>query len=390
MNLFIDGLIFGRQRWGGISRMWEALLNRLPRHVENIQLLIPARHKNPSLKRLLASQNENNPPFAIKTDFFHWPVRWFEPVSIRGFILKSLYLSHNVDIFHSTYFSTVSTHRAKKVATVYDMIPELFQRTDGSKWVEKEIAKKRETLLNADKVIAISHHTKNDLIRIYPEVPPEKIEVIHLGLFSDINSGKAPAGISAPPAFEETLHMLDLAEHPGIQPGNYFLYVGNRRGYKNFDILIQWAASQSGGKEAVFLCVGGEDATREKEALARRGLNQFIFTGYADDCLLTALYRNAAAFLCPSRYEGFGLPVLEAMENGCPVVCANTSSLPEVGGDAPFYFDPESVSSLDDALKSLSSGNREAVVNKGIQNVRRFSWDSAAEKLAAVYRSLYE
>lgn len=383
MNLFIDGLIFARQQWGGISRMWEAYLDRLPQYVRDIRLLVPARHRNPSLTKILeqnATGCENR--CKIIKDYFYWPVRFFERIPVRSRILDLLYVDGNVDIFHSTFHSTLPGNKTRKLVTIHDMIPELFQVKTGNPWIELEILKKKETLQRADTIISVSHHTKKDLLEIYPWLPEEKIRVIHHGLFREDRS--IPAG-----SFEETVKRLPVTGNREIRPGGYYLYVGNRDGYKNFQLLIDLLTQSSASKDVLFVCVGGEDPAPLLPLLEEKKIkHNFIFTGYADDGELSMLYRNATALVFPSKYEGFGLPVLEAMVNECPVVCSNVSSLPEVGGDAATYFDPDSVDSLQEALDSISKTNRDTLIKKGLENTKRFSWDRSTEKLVEIYHSL--
>jgi glycosyltransferase involved in cell wall biosynthesis len=366
MKVFIDGLIFGRQQWGGISRMWEEYLLRLPDYLQELTLLAPFRHTNRSLSKIL----ERGKLIHVKKDFCYWPARYFERIAVRSKLLNALYVDDTFDIFHSTYLSTVFKKNIKKVVTVYDMIPELFQRhSSKGHWVEKEIAKKEETLKNADCIIVISQNTGKDLLEFYPWIPEDKIRVNYLGFFDK----HAEAG-----SLEELMERFSLH----LEKGNYYLYVGNRKGYKNFR-LLEALVERPEYRDAVFLCVGGEK-------MAGAVKSPFVFLEYADDEALAVLYRNAAALIVPSKYEGFGLPVLEAMANECPVVCSGVSSLPEVGGDAAFYFDPDSVDSLDDALRRLSKADRPTVIEKGKENTKRFSWERSTENLMDIYKSLLQ
>jgi glycosyltransferase involved in cell wall biosynthesis len=113
-----------------------------------------------------------------------------------------------------------------------------------------------------------------------------------------------------------------------------------------------------------------------------------MFVDFVTEDELSVLYRNALALVYPSKYEGFGLPVLEAMAEECPVVCSEAASLPEVGGDAALYFDPTSLESLESALTQLLSSDRHEMVQRGIRNVARFSWDRSTKALVEVYRGL--
>ncbi len=376
-RLFIDGLIFARQQWGGISRVWEAYLRRLPQHVERPRLLVPFRYRNPLLSNLLEEQGDK---YRVSTDFFYWPVRYFERISVRKRILRSFYVDNSVDVFHSTFYSTVGGKKIKRVVTVHDMIPELFREQFRGKWQDLERSKKRRTLDRADKIISVSRHTKEDLLRLYPGIPEEKVEVIHHGLF--------PAGSGRGLSLEQVVQRLAPGYDRPVERGNYYLYVGNRGNYKNFQLLIRLVENNPHYRDALFLCIGGEDPSEVKQQLEDKKIKNFLFAGYAGDDELAVLYRNAAALVFPSRYEGFGLPVLEAMVHDCPVVCSDVSSLPEVGGDAAIYFNPGSIDSLHEALEKLSRGSREALLQKGKTNTQRFCWDRSTQRLVEIYKSI--
>ncbi len=372
MKVFIDGLIFGRQKWGGISRMWEEYLVRLPKYVSKLKLLIPFRYTNQSLSKIL----EHKENFQVATDYFYWPIRYFERIPVRSKILRFLHVDDSIDVFHSTFFSTLYKKNIKKIVTVHDMIPELFQKELADKWNDLEIIKKRKTLKNADKIIAVSQNTRKDLLRFYPWIPGDKIEVIHHGLL---------------PGKDNHVSLNEICQKYSldIEQGNYFLYVGNRNIYKNFQILATLVEKKPKYREALFLCVGGGKANQTIKILEEKNqVKNFIFLDYVSDDELAALYRNALALVFPSKYEGFGLPVLEAMAHECPVVCSDVSSLPEVGGDAAFYFDPDSIESLDDALKRLSKTDRNEVVCKGKQNTHRFSWERSTKNLIKIYKEI--
>jgi glycosyltransferase involved in cell wall biosynthesis len=165
--------------------------------------------------------------------------------------------------------------------------------------------------------------------------------------------------------------------------------VGNRTIYKNFQILVTLVEKISTYRDARFLCVGGGRADHTINILEEKNqAKNFIFIDYVSDDELAALYRNALALVFPSKYEGFGFPVLEAMVHECPVVCSGVSSLPEVGDDAAFYFEPDSIESLDDALKRLSKADRGKVIRKGKQNTDRFSWERSTKNLVKIYKDI--
>lgn len=368
MQILVDGIIFGRQRFGGISKMWEEFLPRLVNHRVSVKLLVPFRRNNQSLRKLL--QNRKN--YQISSDYFYWPARYFEQVAVRSGLIEWLYLDDSIDIFHSTYFSTVYDQNVRKVITVYDMIPEKFWLN--SKWGAWFVDIKRKTIVNADRIITISQHTRQDILEFYPQLPEDKVSVIHLASSLDNKQSRI--------TWEEVAQKYNL----NVQRQAYFLFVGLRSGYKNFQLLVEWVKTH---RDWVFVCVGGGKDPLLERQLQEKGLaRNFIMLNYVDDETLAALYQNALALVYPSLYEGFGLPILEAMSNRCPVVCSNTSCFPEVAGDAAVYFDPHSIDSFDQAIHDLLGQDREHIIKKGLDNVKRFSWEKSTQALVDVYSSL--
>ena len=372
MNLLVDGIAFASQNLGGVSRVWEEYLKRLPDYGFRIKLLIPFRHTNSSLARVL----EHKERYDIVPDYFFWPKRFFGRVSVRSTLL-SAYLDSSVDVFQSTYLSTICS-AVPKVILIHDMIPELFPAFFPEKWIRSGIEMKRAAVESANHIVAVSQNTKNDLLKIYPAIRPEKVTVIPNGSSVALNR----TGV----AFDLLAKRHGLA---GIPPRSYLLYVGSRNGHKNFGIILELLRNTSTFRDLRVLCAGGESLGSLPTLLADIGLSRnLIFLSAVSDEELSILYQNALALIYPSIYEGFGLPVLEAMTNRCPVICSNTSSLPEVGGDAAFYFTPSSFESLDATITQMMTTDRSDVIEKGLRNAARFSWDLSTRSLATVYESL--
>ena len=359
MKVFIDGMIFGRQRIGGISKVWEAYLNRLPSYNLDVKLLIPFRKKNPSLINVLAQETG----YTIAHDLLYWPARYFERVPVRSRLLAGLYLDRDTDIFHSTFLSTVYSKPVKTVVTVHDLIPELFEKKQSTRWTAMTLDIRRRVFENADHLIAISKNTRDDLLRLYPTIAPEKVSLIYNGI--TLHDASPEANVS--------LDEMNRLYNARLSPQGYYLYVGNRDAYKNFALLPDWLAACKDRGHVHVVCIGGENADALRQRLAVRGLtDHFTFLPVVSDAGVTTLYRHATALVYPSKYEGFGLPVLEAMAQGCPVLCSRVSSLPEVGGEAALYFDPDDPASLDDAVRRLAQASRQTLQTKGRAQVARF------------------
>jgi glycosyltransferase involved in cell wall biosynthesis len=219
-----------------------------------------------------------------------------------------------------------------------------------------------------DHLICISENTRTDLIRLY-EVDAAKVSVIPLAS-SIVPSTRPPLPIEEP----------------------FFLYVGSRWGYKNFTGLMEAFRQSNLYKSHKIVCFGGDGFTdHELQRLKDLGLPLDRFEIIAgDDDLLARYYASALALVYPSLYEGFGIPLLEAMECNCPVLCGNASSLPEVAGDAAGYFDASDPLSIAEAMLKIANSpdGRRQLIQRGRDRVSQFSWDKCAKQTYAVYERL--
>ncbi len=286
-------------------------------------------------------------------------------------VAKHLIEKWGPDIVHETYYSRTSCapRNTPKVLTVYDMIHERYPQW-GSRWDQSAILK-RVAVDRADHVICISESTRNDLLEMY-DVDPKKVSVVHLG--TECPTGRASKDVTS-----------------GVRP--YLLYVGARQGHKNFTGFLQaFASSRRLRMDFDVVAFGGSGFTpAELQELARLGLDssQVRQVSGGDD-LLNQLYVSASAFVYPSLYEGFGLPPLEAMGHRCPVVSSNTSSMPEVIGDAGEYFDPTSVHDMAEAIERVvySPSRIEDLVSKGLERQAKFTWERCAGQTLDIYHQL--
>lgn len=272
------------------------------------------------------------------------------------------------DIVQETYYcaARMAPARARTVLMVYDMIHELFPGSFPAD--DPTRALKAAAVARADHVLCISQSTLRDLVAIYPAAAT-KSSVVLLG-FDPV----AP----------------DVA---GAQSGRpYLLFVGQRGGYKNFSgLLLAYAESPALRAEFDLLAVGGGAFLPAEAALiASHGLQAQVRQMSADDKMLQRCYAGAAVFIYPSLYEGFGIPPLEAMAAGTPVVAMRASSVPEVCGDAAVYASPDDPDSLRLAVESvaLSKETSAALVAAGTHRLASFSWGRAATTALAAYRTL--
>ena len=211
----------------------------------------------------------------------------------------------------------------------------------------------------------------SDIIKMLLHVPADKIDVIYLGNSLTLaDEGSVP--------------------RPAQAPGHYLLFVGNRINYKNFLRFAQAVAPLLREDASLhLLCVGATPFAKDEQALfAAEHITNKVLQVKASDQELARYYAHAAAFVFPSLYEGFGIPVLEAFACRCPAILSNTSSLPEVGGDAAVYFDPENTDSIYQAVQSVitSPDKRQEMMAAGTERLKQFSWAKTAEQTVETYR----
>ncbi|MGD8244129.1 MAG: glycosyltransferase family 1 protein [Anaerolineae bacterium] len=233
----------------------------------------------------------------------------------------------------------------------------------------------------ADLVLADSEHTRSDLIRLFA-VPRDRVRVIYPGIDTCFQPNPEP-GESA-----------RLRERYAIDDRPYILSVGTLQPRKNYVRLIQaFVRSRASRESDTQLLIAGGRGWLYDDILAEAEKHDTVRPlGFVEDRDLPALYRGAALLAFPSLYEGFGLPVLEAMGCGVPVVCSNTSSLPEVAGDAALLVDPLDVEALGQALTRALEDHelRRAMVERGLSQAARYDWARSADQLLGVIESLRE
>src|SRR5688572_30255095 len=290
--------------------------------------------------------------------------------------------SLGVDLFHAPHYVLPLLCRRRSVVTIHDCIHLLFPE-----YLPNRLAYRYAKLMmgsavqRSSLVFTVSEASRRDILQFYPEADPERLQVV-------------------PNAIDETLladpgeeEMERVKERYQIR-GRVVLYAGNIKPHKNLDRLIQafGLLKQRPGHEDLKLLIIGDEIGKYP-SLRRRveaaGVRQDVrFFGFVPDQTLAALYRLASVFAFPSLYEGFGLPPLEAMACGTPVVTSNVSSIPEVVGDAAVQVNPEKVFEIARALKNvlLDDALRATLIERGYRQAARFSWDDTAREVLDTYR----
>ena len=374
MRILFDHQIFWQQHYGGISRYYVELIERL-RHYPGVDPRISMWY---SQNAHLTSSSLIVDGLAPSRPLSYGAVRLAKGMTGRDLAgqlhercsIRAL-KKGDYDLFHPTYYAPYFLeHLGGRpfIITVYDMIHELFPQMFGK---NDPTSERKKTLVDqADRLIAISDSTKNDLVRICGLVP-SKVNVVHLA---------------------SSLDPAQTALRPEWLPLRYVLFIGNRGGYKNFD---RFARSMSTvmreDADIRLVCGGGGPLTEAEQRLLKEiGSDGRTVQIKFDDPMLTCLYRNAEAFIFPSLYEGFGIPILESFSCGCPLLSSNTSSFPEVIGDAGVMFDPYDEAAMAETISKVlaDAEMRQRMVDRGLARAKEFSWDKTAQNTREVYERI--
>lgn len=362
MKILYDHEIFCIQQYGGASRYFYELIVHLLEK-ENVDISVFAgmftneyglENYKDKFERFSGHKYKEIP----KTKMMM--------IKLNGLRFSSFLKKVKPDIYHQTYYGDFADNfKGKRVVTVLDMTHEIFKGQFSA--LDKTSEDKRKAVEKADGVVCISESTKKDVMEIL-KIPEERTKVIYL-------ANSLTAEVNEPP----------------LVGGKYLLYVAKRKGYKNFKLILEaFKQSQTLANDFKLVCVGGGDFTSEERSFMKEaGVNDPLYFS-ATDSTLANLYKYAFALVYPSRYEGFGIPPLEAMNYDCPVITTNISSIPEVVGDAGIYIDPDSPNELVKAIEDLQTNNalRDEIVSKGRIQKQKFSWQKCADEHLEFYKEL--
>ena len=331
-----DGIVFNLQSSRGISVLFSELISRLPRHSYE-----------------LVGYRESPPPTLPDAQYLFERPRFMERY-------RRARVRAGTDLFHSTYYRLPAERAPKVVTTVYDFAYERF--SSGIRKVV-HVAQKGVAIAGADRLICISESTRRDLLEYK-------------------GARYADRAVVVPLAASDVYRPL-----PGTPRRPEVLYVGSRHASKNFQPVVEALATLT---DLSLACVGGGDFKPEERALLERTLKgRYRHTGFLSVEALNVEYNRAVCLAYPSLFEGFGIPILEAMRAGCPVVAVNTSSIPEVAGDAAILLERGTADEIRHAIERLLvTETRDAFIAAGKVQAARFSWELMCERTVAVYEEL--
>lgn len=366
VRIAFDYQTFVLQSYGGISRYFARLARGLLDMDQKIELFAPL-YRNNYLqalpKEIINGRHINRYP----------PKTTRLVLAYNHFRSSRTLAKWKPDLVHETNYSRLRSapRICPAVITVYDMIHELFPKEFPRH--DKSAATKRIAIDRADHVICISENTKRDLMRLYG-TSASKVSVVHLG-FDQF----APE--------EDSKRSVTLTSKP------FLLYVGQRGGYKNFFGFLKAVASSTRLlSDFDIVAFGGPQfSTNELNVMSALGFGESqVQQKSGSDDLLGSFYSSARAFVYPSLYEGFGIPPLEAMAHQCPVICSNTSSIPEVVESAGEYFDPCDVDDMRDVIESVvySDTRIDFLRKSGSERLNGFSWKKCTQETLNIYKSI--
>lgn len=356
MKIVFDNIIFSLQKSGGISVYWYELISRMLNQSDINCLFIEEKSKNGNIFRDQLTIDANY--------FFFSDYKWSNYLGrYRSLELKT---KNDNFIFHSSYYRTVSKSVKKKnniqeIVTVHDFTYERFS-SGLKKWVHSW--QKKKAIKAADVVICISENTKKDLLYFYPQFSNKDIRVVYNGVSKDYNV------------------IPELKETNDNTP--FFLFVGSRTGYKNFDFVVEAVSTL---ENYVLKIVGGPLSKNESIFLEKNLSGRWQFLENVDNLQLNVLYNQAFALLYPSSYEGFGIPIVEAMKAGCPFISIRGSSITEVAGEAGYLMEELNIEDFNLGVE-LIKNNRDKIVELGLLQANLFSWDKCFDEMLEIYKEL--
>ncbi|TAF43899.1 MAG: glycosyltransferase family 1 protein [Sphingobacteriales bacterium] len=351
MTVFFDDLIFSLQSVGGISVYWHQFLLKINQSPCNAVLIKRNDNKcllSPELKWTKKTKKE-----------------FFLPLKLAR-ILPLLSLLPAKSIYHSSYFRISLQPNVCNIVTLHDLAGELGMIKG---WRRKlKVMLQSIALNNADGIICVSETTRKSLLQYYPNISPKKTTVIYHGC-SD--------------KFYPIAYKTDVLS-------KQIIFIGGRKEYKNFDTCLAVLAKLP---DFTLLIIGGGDlSTQEKLNIKSKIANRYRYTSNVETAQLNQIYNQAYCLFYPTYYEGFGMPIVEAMKAGCAVISCTTQAIVEIAGNAAILIqNPKDVNAFKTAILSLQNPKlRNDLKEKGLQQAQKYNWDVHGAQTLAFYKQVYK
>jgi len=347
MIIIVDGVFFQLYQTG-IARVWRSLLEEWV--------------DNGFSKYLLVLDRAGTAPEISGIRYRLVPPYDYGVIDLDREMLQQVCNEESADLFISTYYTTPTT--TPSILIVHDMIPEVMGwDLNHPMWLEKHRA-----IQHASAYITVSQNTAHDLVKFFPDISPQSITVALCG----VRNSFLPARVEEVNAFK--------MKYGIFKP--YFLIVGTG-GYKNTILFFQAFAQLYAKQGFDVVCTGSGGILRDEYRTYASG--SVVHMLQLSDQELKAAYSGAVALVYPSKYEGFGLPVLEALACACPVITCASASIPEVAGEAALYINSQDVSELADSLCEVQKPKvRNLLIARGLEQAKKFSWSKMAKTVSSV------
>jgi glycosyltransferase involved in cell wall biosynthesis len=378
LEIIVDAIIFQKKQRGGIARIYREILPRICEIEPNLRItlfvdgpIVQPLPVHAHIQVKAAPPVRRNLPVRGSLNRLVFPVR--RTASRLWSFMRSAWIgSGKGQIWHSTFYTLPGAWQGKQVVSVHDMILERFPDLFASPLDRIALEQKKRCIAQANAILCISETTRQDLIRYHQPIR-SPIYVIPLACSDQFTRTPPPEA--------------DMG-FPFLRP--YLLYIGNRVHYKNFSLLLDTYRDWKYGSQYDLVVAGLPWDDSEKKTLEQYGLSDRVHgVTPSNDQQICTLYHRATALVYPSMYEGFGIPLLEAMACGCPIVASNIPSTMEVAGDYPTYFELSVTGSFEQALEiELERGRDPQRQMWGYDRLKQFSWDKTARMTLDVYRSL--
>jgi glycosyltransferase involved in cell wall biosynthesis len=348
MKIVFDSLVFALHKYGGVTTYWNEFISRFKKDRADLNLLtVPAsKYLNEEFVELVDDSINQIPEKGL-------PLQILRNTSARIPSIRERF------IFHSTYLRVSSNRSAINIVTIHDFTHQYFVK--GLKQ-RLNYYQKRQAIRNSHGIVCISENTLKDLYHFFPESKSKLVRVIYNGcssVYLDRTPVEPVVSLSKP----------------------YLLFVGARGNYKNFAFLLSVLA-----KSEYDLVVAGSKFTEEEEASISEFNGRLTILNNVTDRKLKSLYHHAHAFIYPSLYEGFGIPILEAMNCDCPVIAFNNSCIPEIMGNSPLLLENDDLEKTLRVLKELEDPQfRKSVLSAQRAQAGKFSWGRAYDEMKAFY-----